>query len=237
MKCEEAIRLIHLNAEGERSLEEEALLRTHLHGCTACSAEADRVGGAEGILARLRRSTPELAEPERLTQSILRHTAAGSITGDTLTARQAIDALLSAFLHPAIRYAYAALVLFFLGLFVIQQTTMYHSIDALGEKLSRSAPPLGADVRYSVPLRQAQQIFGPSALVPLLATTPAELVDNRISIRKSEIEPWTTVFSSRLAARMITSAETPIEVLPELFLDLQKSLSLSLTLRVGGTDQ
>lgn len=237
MKCDEAIRLIHLNEIGERSPEEETALSHHLKECSACSAEAQRVHATSHVIASLRISTPELSEPESLTRSILERT-----TGETpprpKTARQyVLDAALNAFLQPAVRYAYAAVVLFSIGTLVLQQAATFQSLEALSGKLGRPHGPSGMDMQYSIPFQEARQIARTSALEPLLAATPAQVSSDRISVRKSDLEPWLSSPPSRLVDHLIGSLQDPGDDIPDLFENLQKSLSLSPILRVGGNDQ
>lgn len=236
MKCEEAIRLIHLDAAGERSPEEEAALSEHLSGCPECSAEAELVQTTGHLLAALRTSTPELTGPDRLTRSILRRTTTEMPPGSETALRLVLDSALGAFVRPAFRYAYAALVLLIAGTLVFQQASTFKSLEKLSERLGHSYTPSRMDVQYSIPFQQAQKIAGTAALQPLLAATPAQISNDKISIRKSDLAPWLSSPPSRIIDNLIAPLRDPAEDLPTVFLNLQKSLSLSPILRVGGND-
>ena len=237
MNCEEAIRLIHLNAEDELSAAERNDLQGHLHICDRCPAEAQLVRQTDRLLKNLRASTPILARPEDLAESILDSVARDPRPDSDHPRKHALDSLLNVFLRPAIRYAYAALVLFFVALFMVQQADTLRSMEALSAKLSRSHGSLEADIRYGISVDDAQKIVGKAELEPLIAGAPVRISHDRLSVRRSDIEPWTPSFSSRLVTRMFASSETPSERLPDLLLDLQRSISSSFILRIGGDNQ
>ena len=236
MKCEESVRLIHLNAGEELSASELKELREHLETCTVCASEARLVGQTAQFLKRLHASTPILARPEDLTRLIMKELSTGSRAIDRRHRRKPLDALLDVCLRPAVRYAYAALILFFVALFMIQQTDTLRSMEDLGIRLARSEGTLGTDIRFSIPVDEARKIIGDTDLEPLMAQTSIRVSDDKFTVRRSEIEPWTRSFSSRLISRTLASSETSVEQIMGLLFDLQKSVSSSPTLRSGGNN-
>ncbi len=235
MTCEEALRLIHLNRDGERTPEEDQALRVHLEGCPLCSSEARLVRDTAGMLARIQASEPRLPEPEDLSAKILSALAEPEPREHSRTFGAAMDMVLNAFLRPAVRAGYAVTALVLVGTFILQQAQAFRSVDALGTRLSQGPIPQGAEVQFSIPLEDARHIVGASALEPLLSAAPVTVSRDRISVLKSEIEPWGPSLPSRLAARLLASS-APIEELPDVLLELEKSISLSLKLRNGGNN-
>lgn len=235
MNCEEAIRLIHLRGDEEMSAQEGEKLRAHILSCEGCAQESLLVRRTEHALHRLRASVPVLARPEDLTRSILAGIAKASTS--RTRPRGFLETLLTLFARPAFRFVYATIVLAFASLFVFQQADTFRSVEALSAKLARERQPLAADVRYSMTLEEVRGIAGTAELEPFIAGAPVSVSDDRISVRKSDIESWAPSLGSRLASKMFASSDTPIERLPSLILDIQKSVTSSLTLRSGGKDQ
>jgi hypothetical protein len=234
MKCEEAIRLIHLDRQGERSSEESEMLRLHLESCERCASEALLVRLTDPFLRQICASHPALALPENLSQAIMNELARARREGPAPRAQGALETFLDLFQRPAIRYGYIIVVLFFTALFMITEADALRSMDALSAKLARSTEPPRTDIRYSMPLKDARNIVGTSQLEPLLANTPVRVSNDQLIVHKSEIDPWTSSLTTRLSTRLLSSSETPAERIPDVLLELQKSISYSLSLRAGG---
>jgi len=235
MNCEEAIRLIHLDAGGETSAREGKELQAHLLSCEGCAHEARLVRQTERTMHRLRTSVPVLPQPEDLVESILarisedapRRSRSGGI----------LEAFFILFARPGFRLAYAAIVLAFVTLFMLQQADAFRSVEALGEKLAQAQRPAMTDVQYSITIEDARGIIGSTELEPFIAGTPVSVSSERISVRKSDLASWAPSLGSRFASKLLASSDTPIERLPHLIVDIQKSLTSSLTLRPGGKDR
>jgi len=235
MNCEEAIRLIHLDADGETSAREGEALRAHLLSCEGCANEARLVRQTERTMHRLRTSMPVLTQPEDLVKSIL-----AGISGNT-PRRSRSGSIMEAFFNlsarPGFRLAYAAVVLAFVSLFMLQQADTFRSVEALGEKLAQAQRPTTPDVQYSITIEDARDIIGSSELEPFIEGTPVSVSSERISVRKSDLASLAPSLGSRLASRLLASSDTPVERLPHLIVDIQQSLTSSLTLRPGGKDR
>lgn len=234
MNCEEAIRLIHLNAADETSARESEQLRAHLLSCEGCAREARLVRQTEDTFNQLRASVPVLPRPGDLVESILARITEGPHRRSP--SRGSLEAFLALSTRPAFKLAYAAVVLTFVFLFMLQQADAFRSVEALGEKLAQTQRPLVTDVRYSMTLEDARGIVGTTELESFVEGTPILVSSDRISVRKSDLESWAPSLGSRLSSRVLGSSYTPIERLPLLILDIQKSVTSSLILRPGGKD-
>lgn len=72
MTCKEALRLVELFREGDRSLTEETRLARHLFRCASCRAAMEEAKGFGEILTTLRTQQPALNDPVGLTNDIMR---------------------------------------------------------------------------------------------------------------------------------------------------------------------
>jgi hypothetical protein len=71
MKCDYYIQLIHLHRPGERTDEEDRVLKNHLSTCSACIQVAEEVNASGRIIQLAAKSSRLTPEPEPLTEQIL----------------------------------------------------------------------------------------------------------------------------------------------------------------------
>ncbi|MDH3252531.1 MAG: zf-HC2 domain-containing protein [Ignavibacteria bacterium] len=232
MNCNEFIRLIHLNSEGELSEDERDRLGLHLSSCEDCASEARLAGQADHLL-NVVRAKPMIPDPDQLLRSILKRT--GAEQGKSLPTGF-FENLMGFFVRPTVRVAYAAFVILLVSMFMLQQAEALRSVDELGTRFAlRSRPPM-ADVVYSIPLDDARDMVGADEFEPLIAAAPVNVSDNTLRAQKSDLDPWAHSVSPRFLSRILASSVPGLEGIPAALVEMQQSITSSFTLRIGGNN-
>ncbi len=233
MSCDEYVRLIHLNVEGELSEDERNRLWLHVAVCEGCAAEVRLVRRSDQLM-NVVRASPTMPDPDQVLRSVLKRTGVEQATSPHAVF---FDNLIEIFLRPRVRFAYAAFVLLAVSTFMIHQVEALRSADELSTRFTLRSGSPGADVVYTLPLTEAVKIAGAEQLEPLIAAAPVSMSGNRLRAHKSDIDPWVQSVSPRVLCRILASSVPNLRHIPVVVAEMQQSVTTSFTLRFGGNNK
>ncbi|MCF7805385.1 MAG: zf-HC2 domain-containing protein [Candidatus Marinimicrobia bacterium] len=138
MKCNEIQQYLYLYRDDELHDEPRKLLRDHLDSCPTCLAESDNISEIAELINLFRASVLTPENPDHLHSRIM-HSIPKKRGRPVRTS--IFDRLLSRLTVRKIRIAFAGTVVFFIAIFLAEQTLLIKKLTALEDRMSTQREP------------------------------------------------------------------------------------------------
>jgi hypothetical protein len=135
MNCQRYERFLYLFREGELESREQRMLEAHLWGCPRCSATLRVIQKDSSSLEGVRRMSPRPEDPDKLTRRIL-ESLPDAIPPPSGSVARLLDALVLWVERPIVRYASVVVVAGATLLFLVQQATLFLSLQGLEHRMA-----------------------------------------------------------------------------------------------------
>jgi hypothetical protein len=200
MNCSDYQRLLHLNRPGERTAKETKNLLKHLEICSSCEEERNRIVSAEVVISALRTSLPRISGADRLDAEIFSRLAEMEKTGPGKRKVNARKRLMLPALLPAYRFAYGALVVVLITIFVVEYTSIIRDRQLLEAGIACMPSREKMQTAYSISAEAVRKEIGRTALQALCGYTGSGSSEDRIVIPKDKLFTLSDFYQNRGAS-------------------------------------
>ncbi len=140
MKCKDLEILFYLNRPDELSSQQLKTIENHISVCPNCARLKKRIDKTGSLYASIRKTKPEIADPEAITRSIMNRIQA-NLSKQTTT-YNFIDAFASWFYKPLVKFSLLFILFIMIGSFLEQQVKMTDSISRLENQINNYVPSI-----------------------------------------------------------------------------------------------
>jgi hypothetical protein len=190
MGCKKFQKWIYLYRPEELSPRQAGVLEKHLRECPVCAGVREQAARLERLTseARTRCGEPVPANPEKTAKRVLAAVESARSSGDSRTvkagpgARKRLGIIIGEFLRPAvIRPVFAAIAIFIIGVFFIQETMILRRVSRLEQRIATAA---GTETPFLENMLE-KRFIRPAGI---LERSTGLSEDEWVTIRRSELE-------------------------------------------------